>query len=112
MTGVSLTHEQKRLLDFLKARLAASDGIAPTFREMQLHMGAASTSCISRLILALEERGKIRRLRDRRRTITVLETSSDPFDVAREALQRVGARTTAAHVARIATALTEARNAA
>ena len=68
---IGLTRQQSRLLAFIDARVE-KDGIAPSYDEMAAHMGLASKSGINRLILALEERGRIRRMPHRARAITVV----------------------------------------
>lgn len=107
---IGLTSQQKRLLDFLRGRIASS-GICPSYEEMAEHLGLASKSGINRLIVALERRKMLRRVPGSYRSIEVLG-ASDPIDAAREALARIGARPTMDNIARVATALTEARNAA
>ena len=66
-----LTKKQHQLLVFINQRLTET-GIAPSFDEMKDAMGVRSRASIHRLILALEERGFIRRLPHRARAIEVL----------------------------------------
>jgi len=66
-----LTRKQLELLDFIRERVAA-EGVAPSFDEMKDALGLRSKSGIHRLIVALEERGFIRRLAHRARAIEVL----------------------------------------
>jgi SOS-response transcriptional repressor LexA len=66
-----ITRQQKALLDFIKARVDEV-GIPPSFDEMKDGIGLKSKSGVHRLILALEERGFIRRLANRARAIEVL----------------------------------------
>ena len=53
---IGLTHQQRRLLDFIQAE--AREGRVPTFREMQ-----AATGCrlqpLHKMVKALKERGHI-----------------------------------------------------
>ncbi len=65
-----LTKKQKELLGFLSARAAL--GNTPSFEEMKDAVGLKSKSGIHRLILALEERGYIKRLPNRARAIDIL----------------------------------------
>lgn len=69
--GFSLTAKQAQCLAFLTDRIEAT-GIAPSYAEMQAHLGLTSKSGVHRLIAALEERGRIRRIPNRARCIEVL----------------------------------------
>jgi repressor LexA len=66
-----LTRKQSELLRFIHERLQA-EGVPPSFDEMKDALELRSKSGIHRLILALEERGFIRRLANRARAIEVL----------------------------------------
>ncbi len=66
-----LTKKQSELLRFIHERLQ-EDGVPPSFDEMKDALDLRSKSGIHRLILALEERGFIRRLANRARAIEVL----------------------------------------
>lgn len=66
-----LTRKQSELLRFIQQRLAES-GVPPSFDEMKEALDLKSKSGIHRLILALEERGFIRRLPNRARALEVL----------------------------------------
>ncbi len=67
-----LTSKQKELLLFIHERIKA-DGVSPSFDEMKEALNLASKSGIHRLIVALEERGFIRRLPNRARALEVLK---------------------------------------
>ena len=67
-----LTTKQKELLLFIHERIKA-DGVSPSFDEMKEALNLASKSGIHRLIVALEERGFIRRLPNRARALEVLK---------------------------------------
>lgn len=67
-----LTHEQKRTLEFLIRYQADNGGISPTFDEIAQAVELKSKSGVSRLIVALEERGFIRRMEGRARAIEVV----------------------------------------
>jgi repressor LexA len=71
-----LTQTQKKLLVLLDD-YGTNDGVSPSYEEMKTLMGLKSKSGIHRLILALEERGFIRRLQNRARSIEVLRRPSD-----------------------------------
>jgi len=66
-----LTKKQMELLRFIHERLT-EDGVPPSFDEMKDALDLKSKSGIHRLILALEERGFIRRLPNRARALEVL----------------------------------------
>jgi repressor LexA len=69
---IGLTTKQREMLAFIERHLEANNGIAPTYDEMALGVGVASKSGVARLIDALEERGYIRRLRNRARALEVV----------------------------------------
>jgi repressor LexA len=66
-----LTKKQSELLRFINQRLKES-GVPPSFDEMKDALDLRSKSGIHRLIMALEERGFIRRLPNRARALEVL----------------------------------------
>ena len=65
-----LTPKQKQLLLFINERIEAT-GVPPSFDEMKEALDLKSKSGIHRLIMALEERGFIRRLPHRARALEV-----------------------------------------
>ena len=67
-----LTSKQKELLVFIDARLQQT-GVPPSFEEMKEALALQSKSGVHRLIMALEERGFIRRLPHRARAIEVIK---------------------------------------
>ena len=67
-----LTRKQHQLLMFINDRLEA-DGVSPSFEEMKEALGLKSKSGIHRLIMALEERGFLRRLPHRARALEVMK---------------------------------------
>ena len=75
-----LTKKQSELLRFIHERLKET-GIPPSFDEMKDALDLRSKSGIHRLVMALEERGFIRRLPNRARALEVLklpEASTPP----------------------------------
>jgi repressor LexA len=75
-----LTKKQSELLRFIHERLKET-GVSPSFDEMKEALFLRSKSGIHRLIIALEERGFIRRLPNRARALEVLrlpDSSSPP----------------------------------
>ncbi len=79
-----LTKKQSELLRFINERLTET-GVPPSFDEMKEALDLRSKSGIHRLIIALEERGFIRRLPNRARALEVLRLpeSSTPSGQAR-----------------------------
>src|SRR5580692_8789039 len=73
-----LTKKQSELLRFIHERLKET-GVPPSFDEMKEALDLRSKSGIHRLILALEERGFIRRLPNRARALEVLKMPDAGF---------------------------------
>lgn len=67
---ISLTIKQRALFDFI-AGYIAKRGMAPSLEEMKSATDTKSKGNIHRLLLALEERGYIRKLRGRARAIEI-----------------------------------------
>jgi repressor LexA len=75
-----LTKKQSELLRYIHERLKET-GVPPSFDEMKDALDLRSKSGIHRLIMALEERGFIRRLPNRARALEVIrlpESSTPP----------------------------------
>ena len=68
-----LTKKQLELLIFLEKKITHS-AIPPSFEEMKSALNLKSKSGIHRLISALEERGFLRRLPHRARSIEILKS--------------------------------------
>ena len=68
-----LTKKQLILLEFIDENIT-KNGISPSFDEMKDALNLKSKSGIHRLIMALEERGFIRRLPHRARALEVIKT--------------------------------------
>ena len=68
-----LTQKQLELLTFLEKKIGTSC-VAPSFEEMKIALGLKSKSGIHRLICALEERGFLRKLPHRARSIEILRS--------------------------------------
>lgn len=66
-----LTFKQAELLSFIRAYMARSKGIAPSFEEMKDGVGLSSKSGIHRLLGGLSERGYIEREEGRSRWLMV-----------------------------------------
>lgn len=69
---MGLTRKQAELLAFIR-EYNASHPNSPSFDEMQAALQLASKSGVHRLVVALEERGAIRRTEHRARSIVVVD---------------------------------------
>ena len=70
---IGLTEAQARCLDFIKRTMAENKGMAPSYEEIKTELGLASKSNVHRMIEALEEKGRIRRIPNRARAVEVIE---------------------------------------
>jgi repressor LexA len=68
---MGITKTQLDLLDYIESHIGMW-GFAPTIVEMKYAMDVKSTSNIHRMVRALEERGRIRRLPNRARAIEII----------------------------------------
>lgn len=75
---IGMTRKQAELLSYIETYMMA-ERVAPSFEEMKVALGLKSKSGVSRLISALEERGLIRRLASRARSLEV--TQDNPLAV-------------------------------
>lgn len=66
------TRRQMRVLRWVYGYQLAHAGVSPTFREVAQGLGLASKRSVYEALTGLEERGLIRRLRNRPRAIDVL----------------------------------------
>jgi repressor LexA len=82
-----LTRKQSELLRLINDRLQET-GVPPSFDEMKDALELKSKSGIHRLILALEERGFIRRLPNRARALEVIRMPESASPTARPGRQR------------------------
>ncbi len=67
-----LTRKQLELLLFINERLK-EEGVPPSFEEMKMALDLQSKSGVHRLIVALEERGFIKRMPNRARALEVIK---------------------------------------
>lgn len=67
-----LTAHHHRALQVIHTQITDT-GISPSYRELKDELGYSSISRVSRVLVALEERGFIRRLPMRARAIEVLK---------------------------------------
>lgn len=68
-----LTKRQKDLLEFIRSHVRENGGVPPSYDEMKEGLGLASKSGIARLMDALEERGFIRRIYHRARSLELMD---------------------------------------
>lgn len=76
---MTLTSKQKELFEFIESELIAK-GVAPSFDEMKNHLGLSSKSGVHRLVSALEERGYIRKSKNRARCMRLVRGRSFKSD--------------------------------
>jgi DNA-binding MarR family transcriptional regulator len=80
-----LTPKQHQLLQFLRAR--ESQGLpAPSLDEMAAAVGLESKSGAHRLVAGLVERGYVRRMLERKRSVRVIDRAHPVADQVRDAL--------------------------
>lgn len=82
-----LTTRQHELVLFI-ANYVATNGYAPSFEEMRVGLGLHSKSGIHRMIVGLEERGYVRRLRYRGRAVELLRMPDANVTPARKQATR------------------------
>ena len=73
-----LTKKQKYLLEYLENYIE-ENGIAPSFEEMKNAVKLKSKSGIHRLIMSLEQRGFIKRLKHRARAMEITKSFNNNF---------------------------------
>ena len=76
-----MTEQMQKLLAFIEAEIRWK-GIAPSMQEMMEHMGLRSKSGVHRMVIALEARGKIKRLRGFARAIVLPEQDIGPVGLS------------------------------
>ena len=67
-----LTRKQHELIRFIQDRLEET-GVSPSFEEMKDALDLKSKSGVHRLIVALEERGFLKRMPNRARALEVIK---------------------------------------
>ena len=73
-----LTKKQKELFEYLEEYIEGN-GIAPSFEEMKNAVKLKSKSGIHRLIMSLEQRGFIKRLKHRARAMEITKSFNNNF---------------------------------
>jgi len=77
MSEMGLTPIQARLLDYLEERLKMQK-VGPSYEEMRVYLGLSSRSSVWRIVGCLAERGHIRRLDGRARSIELISHDRVP----------------------------------
>ena len=93
MTIMGMTYRMKDALDFIKDYQFRTGGVSPSVREIAKGLNLSSTSFVhGTLLTGLEERGLIRRLPNRARSIEVVRPRyvAFQFDDTTKALERYG----------------------
>jgi len=73
-----LTRKQKILFEYLNSFIK-KNGIAPSFEEMKNALNLKSKSGIHRLVVSLEQRGFIKRLKHKARAMEIIKLINDNF---------------------------------
>ena len=76
-----LTKKQKQLLNYI-GTLQSRNGVTPSYEEMKDALALKSKSGIHRLILALEERGFVKRLAHKARALEIIKDGITNLDVS------------------------------
>ena len=76
-----LTKKQKQLLNYI-GTFQTRNGVTPSYEEMKDALALKSKSGIHRLILALEERGFVKRLAHKARALEIIKEGIANLDVS------------------------------
>ena len=76
-----LTKKQKQLLNYIST-FQSRNGVTPSYEEMKDALALKSKSGIHRLILALEERGFLKRLAHKARALEIIKDGITNLDVS------------------------------
>lgn len=79
---IGLTPKQSQLFRYLERYMSGPGSIAPSFGEMSAAVGLASKSGVARLLDALVERGRIRRVPNRARAIEIIRDGEVRNDIS------------------------------
>lgn len=77
---MGMTLVQKTTFDFIR-EYSEQNGIAPSYDEIMVELGFKSKSSVHRVINLLEERGLIRRLTGRARSVKIIDHSDGAYGV-------------------------------
>ncbi len=78
-----LTRKQKELFEFLKKYISKNE-ISPSFEEMKNAVNLKSKSGIHRLIISLEQRGFIKRLKHKARAMEIIKFTNNNISSSSE----------------------------
>ena len=78
---IMLTKKQKQLLNYIST-FQSRNGVTPSYEEMKDALALKSKSGIHRLILALEERGFVKRLAHKARALEIIKDGITNLDVS------------------------------
>ena len=76
-----LTKKQKELLNYIQ-KFQSKNGVTPSYEEMKSALNLKSKSGIHRLILALEERGFVKRLAHKARALEIIKDGISNIKIA------------------------------
>ena len=76
-----LTKKQKELLSYIQ-KFQKQNGVTPSYEEMKSALSLKSKSGIHRLIIALEERGFVKRLAHKARALEIIKDSISSINVS------------------------------
>ena len=76
-----LTKKQKQLLNYIST-FQSRNGVTPSYEEMKDALALKSKSGIHRLVLALEERGFVKRLAHKARALEIIKDGITNLDVS------------------------------
>ena len=76
-----LTKKQKQLLNYIST-FQSRNGVTPSYEEMKDALALKSKSGIHRLVLALEERGFVKRLAHKARALEIIKDGLTNLDVS------------------------------
>lgn len=83
-----LTEKQAEILAFLRKWFAEND-VAPTYREIAKAVGIKGYGEVVRVISGLCDRGYVRRLPNRARSLQLIDKGAPNHDRMRQALERI-----------------------
>ena len=76
-----LTKKQKELLNYIQ-KFQSKNGVTPSYEEMKSALNLKSKSGIHRLILALEERGFVKRLAHKARALEIIKDGISNINIS------------------------------
>lgn len=76
-----MTPGQAKLMEFLREHMQKNDGIAPSYEEIMVAIGLNSKSGVHRMIHGLVERGLIRKISNRSRSIVIVDGAQEAADL-------------------------------